>query len=517
MIRACGFAVTVPHAPAAVREHAHYVTARDGGAGAVRELAELILAAQGQHARRRGRRRRRGLPAARHGRRSSAPAAGSTALTAWSPVLLLGGLAALTYWLDAQVQPPAPRRDGSTRHDPDIFVEGFRAVKLDANGRPLQLLAARARRSLPRRPDHRVHRRRRSRRRRPASRRSRHRRTRRSSPAIASTSISRATSRAVRDAATRRPPRSRASGAADADHRVPARASPTDGSRAAPTRPVTIDGAAWNNQGRRAGARQQGQDRSSSSPSVSGTLRAAGPPDEVTPVRHAVACACSPLCALAGAARLRRARREGRQREADRLPGRQPATSTTRTQPATLKGNVIITQGTMTIKADRIDFKQNADNSLSATAYGNPVAFRQKRDGSRRVLRRLRAARRLRRREGPPRALRQRAAEEGADEIRSNYISYNTATGIFAAEGRPDAPPAPATRPRAPTRARHVPAQERRRPPGKDAAAQGQGRDQAQRQARRPPRREGRGRATKRAPRQPLDALKPSGELAPAK
>ncbi len=48
VFQACGFAVTVPHAPAAVREHAHYVTARDGGRGAVRELAELILAAQGQ-------------------------------------------------------------------------------------------------------------------------------------------------------------------------------------------------------------------------------------------------------------------------------------------------------------------------------------------------------------------------------------------------------------------------------------------------------------------------------------
>ena len=47
VMRACGFAATVPHAPAAVREHAHYVTSRDGGQGAVRELAELILAAQG--------------------------------------------------------------------------------------------------------------------------------------------------------------------------------------------------------------------------------------------------------------------------------------------------------------------------------------------------------------------------------------------------------------------------------------------------------------------------------------
>jgi 3-deoxy-D-manno-octulosonate 8-phosphate phosphatase (KDO 8-P phosphatase) len=49
IFQACGFAVTVPHAPPAVREHAQFVTARDGGAGAVRELADLILAAQGKH------------------------------------------------------------------------------------------------------------------------------------------------------------------------------------------------------------------------------------------------------------------------------------------------------------------------------------------------------------------------------------------------------------------------------------------------------------------------------------
>jgi 3-deoxy-D-manno-octulosonate 8-phosphate phosphatase (KDO 8-P phosphatase) len=36
----------VPHAPAAVRAHAHYVTTREGGSGAVRELADLLLAAQ---------------------------------------------------------------------------------------------------------------------------------------------------------------------------------------------------------------------------------------------------------------------------------------------------------------------------------------------------------------------------------------------------------------------------------------------------------------------------------------
>jgi lipopolysaccharide export system protein LptC len=62
-------------------------------------------------------------------------------ITAWSPVLLLGSLAALTYWLDSQVQPPASRRDGSERHDPDIIIEGFRAVELDAQGRPKQIVA----------------------------------------------------------------------------------------------------------------------------------------------------------------------------------------------------------------------------------------------------------------------------------------------------------------------------------------------------------------------------------------
>ena len=47
MIARCGLGVTVPHAPAAVRDRAHYVTRREGGAGAVREVCELILAAQG--------------------------------------------------------------------------------------------------------------------------------------------------------------------------------------------------------------------------------------------------------------------------------------------------------------------------------------------------------------------------------------------------------------------------------------------------------------------------------------
>src|SRR4030095_17090228 len=96
--------------------------------------------------------------------------------------------------------------------------------------------------------------------------------------------------------------------------------------------------------------------------------------------------------------------------------------------------------GTLTIKADRIDFKQNADNSLSATAYGNPITFKQKKDasdeyyegfaqkavydGSKDLL------------ELFDRAL----LRQGVNEVRSNYISYNSTESMFRGEGRPDAP-----------------------------------------------------------------------------
>jgi 3-deoxy-D-manno-octulosonate 8-phosphate phosphatase (KDO 8-P phosphatase) len=41
-----GLAVTVPDADAVVKQRAHWITTRGGGAGAVRELCDLILAAR---------------------------------------------------------------------------------------------------------------------------------------------------------------------------------------------------------------------------------------------------------------------------------------------------------------------------------------------------------------------------------------------------------------------------------------------------------------------------------------
>jgi lipopolysaccharide export system protein LptA len=106
-----------------------------------------------------------------------------------------------------------------------------------------------------------------------------------------------------------------------------------------------------------------------------------------------------------------------------------------------LAGSVVITQGTLTIHADRIVFHQNPDNSLSATAYGNPVTFREKRDGIDEyyegVAQRVVYNGQNRFLELFDRAL----LKKSGDEIRSNYITYDAGTEVFKAEGRPDSRP----------------------------------------------------------------------------
>lgn len=47
VMRHVGLSICVPDAPHLVREHSSYVTQRSGGHGAVREVCELIMSAQG--------------------------------------------------------------------------------------------------------------------------------------------------------------------------------------------------------------------------------------------------------------------------------------------------------------------------------------------------------------------------------------------------------------------------------------------------------------------------------------
>ncbi|WP_156802315.1 LPS export ABC transporter periplasmic protein LptC [Leeia oryzae] len=60
----------------------------------------------------------------------------------WFPLMVLGLLAALSYWLSQVVQPHKPRLDGSDRHDPDYVIEHFVATRMGADGLPQHVLTA---------------------------------------------------------------------------------------------------------------------------------------------------------------------------------------------------------------------------------------------------------------------------------------------------------------------------------------------------------------------------------------
>ena len=47
----------------------------------------------------------------------------------------------------------------------------------------------------------------------------------------------------------------------------------------------------------------------------------------------------------------------------------------------TFNGNVVVTKGTMSIRASRIEVRENAEGYQTAVATGSPARFRQKRDG----------------------------------------------------------------------------------------------------------------------------------------
>jgi lipopolysaccharide export system protein LptC len=62
--------------------------------------------------------------------------------TAWLPLLLLTGLAALTFWLDRYVQPPAAASPAADRNDPDYIVDGLTAIRMAPDGSVKHTLTA---------------------------------------------------------------------------------------------------------------------------------------------------------------------------------------------------------------------------------------------------------------------------------------------------------------------------------------------------------------------------------------
>jgi len=103
------------------------------------------------------------------------------------------------------------------------------------------------------------------------------------------------------------------------------------------------------------------------------------------------------------------------------------------------QGNVVFSQGTLMLRADRVQVTQNADGLDKVIATGRPVAFRQKLDGSEEFIEGF--ADRIEY-DGTTSQLvliGQAMLRRGSDELRGAQISYNSNTGFYKVAGQPNA------------------------------------------------------------------------------
>ena len=98
-------------------------------------------------------------------------------------------------------------------------------------------------------------------------------------------------------------------------------------------------------------------------------------------------------------------------------------------------GNVVLVQGTMTLHADKIVVHQDAEGFNSATAYGKPVSFRQKRDGVDEYIEGYADRMQYDGKPGTLQLFDNAHLKRGADDLRGSYISYNSNTEFFEVKG----------------------------------------------------------------------------------
>ena len=102
---------------------------------------------------------------------------------------------------------------------------------------------------------------------------------------------------------------------------------------------------------------------------------------------------------------------------------------------AVFEGNVTLTQGTLTIKADKIIVKQDADGFQYGIAYGGPAHFRQKREGFDDFIEGFSERLEYDGKADKVQMFANARIQRGRDEVRGDYISYNAITEFFQVIG----------------------------------------------------------------------------------
>jgi lipopolysaccharide export system protein LptA len=103
------------------------------------------------------------------------------------------------------------------------------------------------------------------------------------------------------------------------------------------------------------------------------------------------------------------------------------------------QGNVILSQGTLMLRADRVQVTQNEGGLDKVSATGRPVAFRQKVDGRDEYIEGYANRIEYDNVNGQLELIGQAQLRRGSDELRGAQISYNANTEFYKVVGQPGA------------------------------------------------------------------------------
>lgn len=104
-------------------------------------------------------------------------------------------------------------------------------------------------------------------------------------------------------------------------------------------------------------------------------------------------------------------------------------------QIATFEGRVVLTQGTLIIRGDRMEVRQDSQGFNTGITWGNLAYFRQKREGYDEFIEGWAERIEYDSRADKMQMFNRASMKKGGDEVRGNYISYDANTEFFQVIG----------------------------------------------------------------------------------
>lgn len=98
---------------------------------------------------------------------------------------------------------------------------------------------------------------------------------------------------------------------------------------------------------------------------------------------------------------------------------------------STYEGNVVLVQGTLNIRSDRMVVTEDAEGFQHGTAYGNPAYFRQKREGYDEYIEGWGKRIEYDNRTDKVELFTEARMKKNQDEVHGNFISYDGKTELF--------------------------------------------------------------------------------------